>query len=219
MALTALISIVFSRVFGAEIHEYAPYILSGVVVWEFLSASFTGGSLTFVQAAPYIGQRRLPLAIYPLRTVLGCGVVFAMGCAALMLWVLVTSPANFNTSWMSLLVAIPVLLLAAWPVATLLALIGARFRDTPQILALVMQGVWFVSPVFIQTGVFQDAGLQFLLTYNPVHHALQLIREPILHGQLPDAVNYIWVGATGTLFSLAAMYAIRKLERTTIHHL
>ena len=113
IALTALISIVFSRVFGSEIDEYAPYILSGVVGWDFLSSSFTGGSLTYVQAAPYIGQRTLPLAIYPLRTVLGCGVVLVMGCTALMLWVLFTNPGNCNMSWFSLFASIALLLLAA----------------------------------------------------------------------------------------------------------
>jgi lipopolysaccharide transport system permease protein len=70
LALTLLIAIVFGKIFHTDIADYAPYILSGMIVWDFITASAVGGSLTFVQADAYIKQCRHPLAIYSLRTVL-----------------------------------------------------------------------------------------------------------------------------------------------------
>src|SRR5438270_7376015 len=70
LGMTILLSIVFGRIFNSDVREYAPYILSGMVVWDFVTATAIGGSLAFVQADAYIKQCYHPLAIYTLRTTL-----------------------------------------------------------------------------------------------------------------------------------------------------
>src|SRR5262245_27468486 len=70
LCLTLLLSLVFSRIFHSDIGDYAPYILSGIILWDFVTATAVGGSLTFVQADAYIKQHTHPLAIYSLRTAL-----------------------------------------------------------------------------------------------------------------------------------------------------
>ena len=39
LGMTLLISFVFSNMFHTSIREYAPYMLSGIVVWDFVVAS------------------------------------------------------------------------------------------------------------------------------------------------------------------------------------
>lgn len=70
LGLTLLMSFVFSKLFHSDIGTYAPYIFSGVIIWDYILTSVTGGALSFVQAEAYIKQCRHPLAIYTLRTVL-----------------------------------------------------------------------------------------------------------------------------------------------------
>src|SRR4051794_7281387 len=83
LGLTLLLAIVFGRIFKTDIVRYAPYILSGIIVWDYISATATGGSLAFVQADAYIRQSRLPLAIYTLRTVLSNMIVLMMASLGL----------------------------------------------------------------------------------------------------------------------------------------
>jgi lipopolysaccharide transport system permease protein len=219
LGMTLLLALVFSRMFHSDITTYAPYILSGIILWEFMMANVTGGSLSFVQADAYIKQCRHPLAIYTLRTVLSSLIVLMMASIALFGWTLVVLPHNFGWCWLAALTAFPVVALIAWPMATLLAYIGVRFRDVPHAMGLVMQALWFVSPVYFQAKMFRSGGLSALVDYNPVYHVLQLVRAPLLHGTWPTLTNYLYSFATAAVFALLAWQVGRKAERKVIFYL
>ena len=73
LAMTAVFCVVFARLFQISLLEYAPFIFLGLTLWQFLVETIVGGCDCFSRAAPYIRQQRIPLAIFPLRTVLGTG--------------------------------------------------------------------------------------------------------------------------------------------------
>ncbi len=77
--LTALLTLVFGTLFGRDIRVIAPFIFSGIIVWEYLNSCVMGGSFSLIAAEPYIRQRKLPYAIYPLRMVLTSFVLFLLG--------------------------------------------------------------------------------------------------------------------------------------------
>ncbi|WP_313707825.1 ABC transporter permease [Atlantibacter hermannii] len=219
LGITILISIVFGKMFNSPITTYAPYILSGILIWDYLITCVTGGSLSFVQADAYIKQCNHPLAIYTLRTV--CTATFILGLASVSLlgWVLVVLPHNFGLCWIAALSIFPLLILLAWPLSTILAYIGVRFRDVPHALALVMQGLWFISPVYFETKIFRSGGLHVLIDYNPVYHLLQIVRAPLLQGEWPTLVNYQYVLGTALVFMVIAVLMGRKMERKVIFYL
>lgn len=219
IGITLLISIVFSRMFHSPITTYAPYILSGIIVWEFIIASVTGGSLSFVQADAYIKQCNHPLAIYTLRTVFTSVMVFSLASISLYGWVLIVLPHNFGWCWLASLTILPILIFVSWPLATILAYIGVRFRDVPYALGLIMQGIWFISPVYFETKIFRAGGLDVLIDYNPIYHLLQIIRAPLLQGEWPTATNYMYAIGSGILFTIIAWFMGRKLERKVIFFL
>jgi lipopolysaccharide transport system permease protein len=219
LGMTLLLAFVFSRLFKTDITLYAPYILSGIITWEFFVATTTGGSLSFVQADAYIKQCRHPLAIYTLRTMLGSMIVLMMSSIPLFCWALVVTPQHFNASWLAALTIYPILALIAWPLSTLLAYIGVRFRDVPHALGLVLQAMYFVSPVYFEAKMFRHGGLDAFVDYNPIYHVLQLVRAPILEGQWPTLSNYIFSLGAAVIFALLAVFVGRKLERKVIFYL
>lgn len=219
LGMTLLLAFVFSRLFKTDITLYAPYILSGIIVWEFIVATTTGGSLSFVQADAYIKQCRHPLAIYTLRTVLGSMIVLMMSSIPLFCWALVVMPQHFNASWLGALTIYPILVLIAWPLSTLLAYIGVRFRDVPHALGLVLQAMYFVSPVYLEAKMFRHGGLDGLVDYNPIYHVLQIVRAPILDGKWPTLNNYIFSLGAAVIFALLAILVGRQSERKVIFYL
>lgn len=219
LGLTALLALVFSRLFHTDIGAYAPYILSGVIFWEFVGASLTNGSLCFVQAEPYIKQCKHPLAIYPLRIVLGAMAVMMMGAVPLILWALIVNPANFGLCWLSVLLYFPLVGLTAWPLSTLMAYIGVRFRDLPHAMGLILQALWFVSPVYFEESLFRKGGLGVLVDVNPVYHFLELLRAPLLHGAWPTQANFAVVVLTLALASLIAIAVGSRSEKRAIFYL
>lgn len=219
LAITLLISFVFSRLFKTDIANYAPYILSGIIIWDFLIGSITGGALSFVQADAYIKQCQHPLAIYTLRTVLTALIVLMMASVPLIGWILVVMPENFGVCWLSALLVYPLLVLMFWPLATFMAYVGVRFRDLVPALGLIMQALWFVSPVYFEEKMFRNGGLDKLVDYNPVYHLLQIIRAPLLHGEWPTLENYLFCLATAAVFFLLAVLVGSTAERRVIFYL
>ncbi|WP_077046209.1 MULTISPECIES: ABC transporter permease [unclassified Pseudomonas] len=219
LGMTLLLTLVFSRLFNTDVLTYAPYVLSGIIVWEFISANTIGGSLSFVQADAYIKQCNHPLAIYTLRTVLGSSIVLMLASVSLFVWVAIMMPQNFGWSWLATLTIFPVVALIAWPVSTLLSYISTRFRDVPHALGLVMQSLWFVSPVYFEAKMFQNGGLHALVDYNPIYHILQLFRAPLLQGEWPTLANYTFSLGTALFFGLITMYVGYKAERKVIFYL
>lgn len=219
LGMTLLLSIVFSRMFHMDIVTYAPYILSGIIIWDFIIACITGGSLSFVQADAYIKQCRNPLAIYTLRTVLSSVIVLFIASISLFIWAAVALPNNIGWCWISALTIYPILVIIAWPVATLLAYIGVRFRDVPHAMGLVMQALWFVSPVYFDANMFRRGGLNVLVDFNPIYHVLQLIRAPLLDGAWPTLTNFTFSIGTAAVFGILACIVGRSAERKVIFYL
>ncbi|EKS38728.1 ABC transporter permease [Afipia clevelandensis] len=219
LGMTLLLSFVFAKIFKQNIAEYAPYILSGMILWEFFIGTLTVGSMSFVQAEPYIKQYRHPLAIYTLRNTLTNLMVLMMASISLIGWVLVVMPQNFGWCWIVVPLVFPLAALLAWPMATALAYIGARFRDLTPALALILQAMWFVSPIYFEASLFRNGGLGFLVDYNPIYHLLEIVRAPLLRGQWPTLDNFAACGLAIVVAFAVALMVGRKSENRVIFYL
>ena len=219
LGITLLIAFIFSHFFKTDIKNYIPYIFSGIIIWDFITYSITGGAVSFIQADPYIKQCKTPLAIYTLRTVLTAWIVLMLASVPLIGWTLIIMPENFGFCWLSTLLAFPVFFLIAWPLATSMAYIGVRFRDLVPALALILQALWFISPVYFEEKVFRGGGLDMLVDYNPIYHLLQLVRAPLLHGEWPTIENYLYCFTTSIVCFILAIMLGRQNERKVIFYL
>lgn len=219
LGLTVLLAIVFSKMFNTNIVVYAPYLLSGIIVWECIMACVTGGSLSFVQADAYIKQSRHPLAIYTLRTVISSVLVFFLASSALWLWAAAVLPENIGWHWLSALTIFPIIAFILWPLSTILAYIGVRLRDIPHAMALVMQAVWFLSPVYFEVQMFRQGGMDLLVDWNPIYHLLQLVRAPLLDGSWPTLTNYLFCFSSAAAATIVAGLIGMREERKVIFYL
>jgi lipopolysaccharide transport system permease protein len=217
--MTLILTFVFSKLFNSDIHSFAPYILSGVIVWECITASVMGGTLAFVQADAYIKQTKHPLAIYTLRCVITNLIVLALASITLFIWAAIVLTQNIGFHWLSALTVFPLLALILWPLATLLAYFGARFRDIPHSLALVMQVIWFLSPIYFEAKLFRAKGINALVDYNPIYHLLQLVRAPLIDGTWPTLWNYSFTLLTALILMVLAGVVGKKMEEKTIFFL
>lgn len=219
LGMTLLLALVFSKIFGTPLGEYAPYIMSGIIVWEYIATTVVNGAVAFVSAEPYIKQTPHPLAIYTLRTALTGQIILAFASVALVLWVLLVFPENLSWSWFAALLVLPLTLAIAWPAATIVAYFATRFRDIPHALGLVLQAMWLVSPIFFQESTFRQGDLHILLDYNPIYHLLEVIRAPLLRGEWPTLANIVWCIGTATVLAALAVAVGRRAEQRVIFYL
>ena len=79
IAMTAVLCTVFCQLFHADLRTYVTYVLSGLTVWNYITAVAMQGCQCFFGGEPYIRQHPAPLAIYPLRVTLGASVHLLLG--------------------------------------------------------------------------------------------------------------------------------------------
>lgn len=216
LCLTAIMSIVFATAFKQDIGSYAPYILSGILCWDVFSGAFIGGSYSIIANDAYIRQFNHPITIYTLKSAIVYTISFAIALLALVAWILFVSPMNIFVAIFSLPLTMLIFFGFAWAGCTISAFTATKYRDYPQLVPLVLQTLWYISPVFFQREMFETVPLlETWFKLNPITHMLQLVRAPFLDGSLPTLQNYLFsIGLTAVLAIIA--YHINKKEARDI---
>jgi lipopolysaccharide transport system permease protein len=149
----------------------------------------------------YVKKVVFPLETLVVSSVLTALFTFAIGLGVwLAAWLLVQQTAPSATLLLLPVVLLPACLLAlgcGW----LLASLGVFFRDIGHVIALLMQILFFATPIFYPIGRL-PAQFQPVMRLNPLSPIVENARRVMMHGLPPD-----WGGwAAGTL--VAACVAV-----------
>jgi ABC-type polysaccharide/polyol phosphate export permease len=207
--LIASLGLVYGSLFKLDLSTYLPFLAVGMAVWSFLATILIEGCQSFVDLESLIKQIRLPLSVHVLRTVWRDILIFAHNM------VIYVGVALWFGIWpgVTILLAVPGLLLifvnAVW-IVLLLGMVCARFRDVPQIVASLSQLLFFVTPVMWRPELIHDR--QFIVTLNPFHHLIELVRSPLL-GIVPGWQSWassLLFAALGWSFTFYCFTRFRK---------
>jgi len=214
-ALVLGIGINYASLFHVAVRDLLPYVAFGLVSWSFISTCIAEGGESFVAAGAILRQSALPLPLFVLRSVIRNYVNLLhhlVIVVAVMAWFQIfpglgvllvfvgLALVTLNLSWMCLI----------------LATISARFRDVPQIVAAVLQFLFFLSPVFWKpTAEMQNSVFVYA---NPFYQMVQALRSPLLTGSLSIfGLEYLsLIAFLGWSISLA-IYNLTR--RRVVHYL
>ncbi len=218
LLLTVIISTVLNFVFHMTFAEYSIYIFSGLIAWDFLKGCVDFGAVSYLTAEGYIRQVRLPMAIYPLKAVLYCAIVFSVAFGGLTLYTLLLEPGYFSWHWLYLFPFFVTLVIFGMPLAIISAIINVKFRDFEQFIGLILQVVWYMSPVFLPREVFDKPVLRDWTAVNPIAALMDLLRLPMLQGVSPSWETYGMVLIWALGFWAIAIAMMARNERKIIFY-
>ncbi len=220
LAMTAILTLAFQRLLHVPIYFFAPYLLCGLAFWGFVLNAALQGCVCFHQAESYIRQHPAPLAIYPLRTVLGYGFHFLLALGVVILLAAVLRGISNPLALLTLIPSAALMMLLGWALAVLGGLINVHFPDTRHLAEVVFQGLFYLTPIIYPPEATKGDGyLTLVFAYNPLTSFLRLLRDPIIYGEVPSLVTYLSASATTAAALVAAAYALRRLEHRFIHYL
>ena len=85
------------------------------------------------------------------------------------------------------------------PISILFSVAGTQFRDLRYITMLMLQAMFFLTPVMLKRSYLETPPLDILNIINPAVPLINLFREPMLYGQFWDTrdviVLAVWTGA------------------------
>lgn len=220
LCLTAIMATVFAVAFQSDIMDYAPYILSGLLFWEVLNSAVQAGANAIISNGAYIQQFNHPITIYSLKSAIVYVISFLISMISLGIWVCFINPKNLALGIFTLPLTSVIFFCIAWAGSTIASYINTKYRDYPQMIPLIMQTLWYLSPVFFQEDMFEKNELLYAwFQYNPITHLLFLIRKPFLYGQLPEMVDYIYGVAVVFVMAVWAYYLNKKNQENIIFYL
>ena len=130
-------------------------------------------------------------------------------CLKFSVFALFAAFARFNPG-LSLLYLVPMLVLyfcnGLW-VNLLFGIIGARARDTAQLVGPLMLIAFLATPVLWPSSAL--GANAFISTYNPLSHFIEIIREPLL-GNPPPLGSLIVVSAVMIAGWSAALFVFAR---------
>ena len=215
MALIVLgIGFLWGELFRVSIHEFIPFVALGIVFFGTVTGTINEGCDTFVQAAGMLSQTSLPMFTFVWRTVfrnlinLGHHLVIVLGVLIYFgLW----RTANYPVAALGLILMV---INVAW-LSMLVAIVSARFRDIPQIVAAITQAAALMTPVFWLPDRISPEH-RAVLDLNPFYHLLQAIRAPLMGaGVAPHTYLILAIMAA---VGWAATFAIFAYTRRRIVH-
>ena len=218
LGFSLMLALVWGTLFKSKTFwEFAVYTFSGLIVWEFFVATVMGGLAALMNAAGYLKQSRIPLFVFQIRVPLTALVIFLfaiVGLVGLMGGLGVLPPFGLHYLYVALFPAVMLFLMV--PIAMLFSLLGAQFRDTQHIMTLVVQGLFFISPVMLPREVLVEPQLSWLQYVNPMVSVLDLFRDPLLHGLTWSQEDVIVVSAWGAGLWILAVFASARFGRKIV---
>lgn len=205
------ISIVGAGLWGTDIKTYLPFLVSGMVVWGFLSVLMNESCLIFTQGALLFSNARMDYSVLAYAAVWKNFVLFLHNMAV---WFLVVLYNPAILDWATLL-AIPgmvmVLANAVW-IALLLGLICLRFRDVQQLVLSATTIGMLVTPLFWPPERLPPGLTRlFFVQLNPIYRLIDVVRTPLMGG-VPTAASYAAVLGITVCGWLVTYFMFRKFR-------
>ena len=200
---TFVFGVVFKARWGIEAFDdklgaFPLIMFCGMAVFNVFSESVNTSTGVVVGNASYVKKVIFPLELLPLCSVL-TSLVFGLAWFALLL--LGTVIFLGLPSWTILLlplILVPLLLFTAG-ISFLVASLGVYLRDMPQLVGIVTQVLFFMTPIFYPISLVPEK-VRWLLYCNPLTTMAEQARQVFLYGQTPDPGRWFLMLAVSVVF-------------------
>lgn len=195
---------------GGQLTTFFPWLVSGMVCWQFLNGIVIDGCSVFINNGTLINTVRTQLTLHVYRVLVTQLVTFLHNLPVFLIAALVVgSPL---TPWTLLVIpAAVVLLLNGFWVVMVLGLFSARFRDMPQMAGSLMQLLFFFTPVIWKPEMLGP--YRPYADLNPFTHFLEIIRNPLL-GEPPRMISVELVALCTVVGWGLAILALARYRRS-----
>lgn len=199
------LGVLYGELFKTPINEFLPYLCVGLLVWNLIASFLTEGSAIFTTSESYIKQIRLPYSVYVYRSAWSKLIIFAHNFV-IYFGILLYFHVSPGLVGLLTIPALALVLLNGALATVYLGMLSSRFRDIPQLIASLVQIIFFITPIMWKPSLLSHRG--YIATFNPFYHLVEIVRAPLLGG-VPSTANYlavllitvINVGLAGFLFT------------------
>jgi len=205
---------VFSGLFKWDINNYAIYLLSGSVMFNFITESTSQALISITGNAGLITKVYIPKYIFPVSKVLSSLINFFLAFFALIIIVIIQRITP-NIYYFAMIYPIICMLLFSVGVSLILSSMMVYFRDT-QFLYGIFLTLWtYLTPLFYPESIIPD-NFMIIIKMNPMYHYIKYVRMVILDGVLPSLNTHIYCIAFSIISLTVGIFIFKKAQKNFI---
>lgn len=225
------LTVVFTLIFGtfAKIPtEGLPPLLfynSGLIIWSYFSACFTGNASTFLSNAGTYQKVYYPRLINPLANCVSA--LFGFSIQAVFFGIyfcfykfFIPTHAQFEMTWAVVILPllIPIVASLGLGLGLWMSVLTAKYRDFSQITGFLAQALMYGTPIIYPLSEVPDQ-YRFWVSLNPMAPIVETFRFALL-GKGSFSISYlVYSGILAFLILLSGMYFFKRTEKRVVDYL
>ena len=213
---TFVFGLIFKTRWGVEALDenraaFPLIMFCGLALFNLFSESINNSGNLIVHHAGFVKKVIFPLELLPMCTV---ATAFFFGAAWFCLLLLGAGVFLHSLSWTMLLLPLTLvpLLLFTTGVAFVIAAFGVYLRDIPQLVAVAVQILFFMTPIFYPISLVPER-LRWLLQMNPLTPVVEETRKLLLYGQEPNYMTCLWVFLFSVVVFQLGFFCFSKMKK------
>lgn len=216
--MLAVYTFVFSVVFKARWNvtsesktEFALVLFAGLIAYGIFSECLNRAPTLIVSNPNYVKKIVFPLEVLP---VVSMGAALFHGLVSTVVWFIfyfIFFGVPPVTALLLPMVFLPLILLTLG-LSWLLASLGVYLRDVSQVVTVITGVLMFMSPVFYPISALPPE-FQGALLMNPLTASIEMLRDVIYWGRIPDIETYLGNLALGAIFAWFGFVWFQKTRK------
>lgn len=217
----AVYTVVFTKIirFGGSIEHFSLFLLTGLLPWNFFSASLSSSARSLLDNQKLIRSVYFPRTALPVSAVIANAFHMLMAMAVLEV-ILVFAGHPPSLSILLLPVAVLLLTLMTSGFAMMISVGNVYYRDVSQFLEVILLAWFYASPVIYPLGRELIPGrMEAVIKFNPVSGALEIFHSVMYYGTWPEIWAWVSLASWSAVILAAGYFIFRKAEPSVVKEL
>lgn len=200
LMLMIVLVIVFSNLFRFDIPNFPLYLISGQVIFSFMTEATNNAVWSVTGNASLLKKTYVPKYIFTLSKVGSALVNLLFSLGALVL-VMIFTGAEFSWNLLFFPVIVLQVLVFSLGVGLWLAAITVFFRDIQYLWGVFISMWMYLTPLFYPVSIIPEEYQSLYKTANPMYGYIEQFRDIVLYAKFPET-NSIIIGSVSALVVL-----------------
>jgi ABC-2 type transport system permease protein len=189
LLMMAVLTLVFSQLFRADVSHYAVYLLSAQLLWIFFAQTTTQAMNSLTWGGALVSKIYLPRSVFAVSQV-GTGLVNLVLALVPLLLIVVLS--GVPLTWALLWLPLPMLLVACFAlgIGLLLSTVAISFPDVVEMYQVILTAWYFLTPIIYPLSALPES-TRSLMRLNPAYYLVEAFRAPIYAGTAPEPATLV----------------------------
>ena len=190
LMLFGVLLVVFTKIFriGSEVPNYPAMLLFNIMLFTFFQEATTNAVHGVVDQENVVRKMQFPRIVIPLSIVLTAAFNLCLNLIAVFAFILIYG-VEPQWTWLGLPLILIALILFTTCVSMLLSALYVRFRDVGIIWSVVVQILFYASPILYPMSILGDGEVRDLIQMNPLTPLFELVRVWIIDPNAPTPVD------------------------------